>query len=97
MAAFGLMLVGGADFAVPYLAVLPTCSVCGCGGGGGGLLCFPSNIFSLTRHMNDVILSYVFFVENPLRRLVASFSSVLFSTSFFLLCCLSFFFYLKKT
>ncbi len=29
-AAFGWMLVGGADFAVPYLAVLPTCSVCVC-------------------------------------------------------------------
>ena len=30
VAAFGRMLVGGADFAVPYLAVLPTCSVCVC-------------------------------------------------------------------
>ena len=29
-AAFGWMLVGGADFAVPYLAVLPMCSVCVC-------------------------------------------------------------------
>ena len=30
VAAFGQMLVGGADFAGPYLAVLPTCSVCVC-------------------------------------------------------------------
>ena len=30
VAAFGRMLVDGADFAVPYLAVLPTCSVCVC-------------------------------------------------------------------
>ena len=29
-AAFGWMLVGGSDFTVPYLAVLPTCSVCVC-------------------------------------------------------------------
>ena len=31
-----------------------------------GLLRFPPNIFSLTRHLNDVILNYVFFVEIPL-------------------------------
>ena len=64
VAAFGRMLVGGADFAVPYLAVLPTCSVCVCV--CVGVLRFPPNIFSLTRHLNDVILNYVFFVEIPL-------------------------------
>ena len=30
MAAFGRMLVGGADFRVPNLAVLPTCGACVC-------------------------------------------------------------------
>ena len=82
VAAFGRMLVGGADFAGPYLAVLPTCSVCVsvcvcvcvcacmcvrvCLHNSVGLLRFPPNIFSLTRHLNDVILNYVFFVEIPL-------------------------------
>ena len=66
------MLVSGADFAGPYLAVLPTCSVCVCVRvcvclhNSVGLLRFPPNIFSLTRHLNDVILNYVFFVEIPL-------------------------------
>ena len=30
VAAFGRMLVGGADFRVPNLAVLPTCGACVC-------------------------------------------------------------------
>ena len=53
---------------VPYVAILPTCSMCVCVRMCVcvGLLRFPPNIFSLTRHLNDVILNYVFFVEIPL-------------------------------
>ena len=52
---------------VPYVAILPTCSMCVCVRMCVcvGLLRFPPNIFSLTRHLNDVILNYVFFVEIP--------------------------------
>ena len=64
------MLVGGADFAGPNLAVLPMFSmrvcVCVCLHNSVGLLRFSPNIFSLTRHLNDFILNYVFFVEIPL-------------------------------
>ncbi len=76
------MFVGGADFGGPYLVVLPTCRVCVCVcvcararvcvcvcvclHNYVGLLRFPPNIFFLTRHLNDVILNYVFFVEIPL-------------------------------
>ena len=53
---------------VPYVAILPTCSMCVCVRMCVcvGLLRFPPNIFSRTRHLNDVILNYVFFVEVPL-------------------------------